>query len=56
VLIKQRTDFTAGAELPAAITVGPLPDGKYYVDNDKSYDLENVLSDFVCRSFFEHTI
>jgi hypothetical protein len=43
----QRTDFTAGASLPAAIVIGPLSDGLYYVDSDKSYDSENVLSDFV---------
>ncbi|RSH92777.1 hypothetical protein EHS25_008223 [Saitozyma podzolica] len=42
----ERTDFTAGASLPAAIVIGPLSDGLYYVDSDKSFDSENVLSDF----------
>lgn len=42
----ERSDFTAGAKLPASLWVRAMPDGKYAVDNEKSWDIEeNVLSD-----------
>ena len=44
---EQRSDFTGGAEIPACLVLGPLGDGRYYVDSDKSYDTENVLSEYV---------
>jgi hypothetical protein len=43
----QRSDFTSGAEIPACLILGPLGDGRYYVDSDKQYDTENILSEYV---------
>ncbi|WVQ77072.1 hypothetical protein IAR50_006755 [Cryptococcus sp. DSM 104548] len=42
----ERSAFTKGAELPAAIVLNRTANGHYAIDNDKAYDVENVLSDF----------
>lgn len=46
----QKTDFTAGASLAACLVLGKKPNGQYFVDSDKQWDVENVLSDFVRRA------
>jgi hypothetical protein len=43
----QRSDFTSGAEIPACLILGPLGQGRYYVDSDKQFDTENILSEYV---------
>ncbi|OWZ28709.1 hypothetical protein C356_06332 [Cryptococcus neoformans c45] len=42
----ERSDFTRGAELPASIVLNRLGKRIYSVDNDKTYDVDNILSDF----------
>jgi hypothetical protein len=43
----KRDQFTAGAQLPAALLLRRLPNGRYAVDNNKEYDIdENILSDY----------
>lgn len=43
----ERDDFTAGARLPASLWIRAMPNGKYAIDNEKSWDIEgeNVLSE-----------
>ncbi|KIR59072.1 hypothetical protein I314_05056 [Cryptococcus bacillisporus CA1873] len=41
-----RSDFTRGAELPASIVLNRLGKRTYSIDNDKTYDVDNILSDF----------
>lgn len=48
--LAQKTDYTAGASLPASIIIGKKENGQYYVDSDKQWDVENVLSEFVWTS------
>ncbi|CAD6576718.1 MAG: hypothetical protein TREMPRED_001750 [Tremellales sp. Tagirdzhanova-0007] len=42
----ERTDFTSGASLAAFLVIGKQSNGRYYIDSDKQWDVENVLSDF----------
>ncbi|KLT42651.1 Pet127-domain-containing protein [Cutaneotrichosporon oleaginosum] len=43
----QGTDYTAGAQLPAAIAVWPQPNGRYAVDSDKRFQTDaNILSEY----------
>lgn len=43
----QGTDYTAGAQLPAAIAVWPQPSGRYAVDSDKRFQTDaNILSEY----------
>ena len=47
LIMFQRSDYTFGATLPASLIIGRQPDGTVYVDNDKIWDIDNILSDFV---------
>jgi hypothetical protein len=43
----QGADYTAGAQLPAAIAVWPQPNGRYAVDSDKRFQTNvNILSEY----------
>ncbi|ORX36075.1 mitochondrial protein Pet127-domain-containing protein [Kockovaella imperatae] len=43
----ERTDFSFGCQLPACLEVTKNPEnGVWYVDNDKSVDVDNILADY----------
>ena len=43
----QRNDFSFGCHLPACLEITKNEDGVWFIDSDKSYDNENVLSEYV---------
>ncbi|WVN89058.1 uncharacterized protein L203_104274 [Cryptococcus depauperatus CBS 7841] len=46
VFSTERSDFTRGAALPAMVTLSKKSELCYSIDNDKTYDTDNILSDF----------
>jgi hypothetical protein len=43
----QKSEFTAGAKLPAVLKIGKNDQGVITIDSDSSWDSENILSKYV---------